>query len=98
MKPVNKDVLREICHKLMFQINEDEYDKLLHDFDFILGQMKLIGEIENVDDASPMTFPFDASIDYLREDVVEETLSREDALKNCSSIENGEVILPKVVK
>lgn len=97
MKPINKDVLKEISLKLMFEMKEEQYDTLLKEFDLIIKQMNLIGEIKGVDDVEPMTFPFDVTNDYLREDKVEDNLSQEEALKNSKSIENGQIVLPKVV-
>jgi Asp-tRNA(Asn)/Glu-tRNA(Gln) amidotransferase C subunit len=44
-----------------------------------------------------MTFPFDASVDYLREDVAETPLPRDEALKNAGSVQDHEIKLPKVV-
>ena len=44
-----------------------------------------------------MTFPFDVSTTYMREDVVEEPLSNEEALKNASDVKDGQIRLPKVV-
>ena len=97
MKPINKDILKEISLKLMFEMKEEQYDTLLKEFDLIIKQMNLIGEIKGVDDVEPMTFPFDVTNDYLREDKVEDNLSQEEALKNSKSIENGQIVLPKVV-
>ena len=81
----------------MFEMKEEQYDTLLKEFDLIIKQMNLIGEIKGVDDVEPMTFPFDVTNDYLREDKVEDNLSQEEALKNSKSIENGQIVLPKVV-
>ena len=53
--------------------------------------------IGGVDEATPMTFPFDVSIDYLRDDVPEEPLKAEDVLKNAGNVKDGQIKLPKVV-
>ena len=58
---------------------------------------ELLDEIEGVNDISPMTFPFDVSIDYLREDEAKTPLSKEDALKNAKNVKDGQIKLPKVV-
>ena len=62
MKEVNKEVLKTAANKLMFDMSEEQYDNLLNEFDTIISQMKLIGDIEGVDDAEPMTFPFDVTV------------------------------------
>ncbi|MBR0295384.1 MAG: Asp-tRNA(Asn)/Glu-tRNA(Gln) amidotransferase subunit GatC [Bacilli bacterium] len=97
MKKVNKDVLKEAANKLMFDMSDEQYDTLLEEFDIITKQMVLISEIPGVDDAEPMTFPFDVSTTFLREDVPVEPLPREEALKNAKDVVDGQVRLPKVV-
>lgn len=97
MKKVDKDVLKESAHKLLFDMNENEYDVLLHEFDIVLKQMEAISQIEGVDKVSPMTFPFDVTTDYLREDVPTTPLDREEALKNAHDVVDGQIRLPKVV-
>ncbi len=97
MKPVNKSVLKEAAQKLMFEMDEKQYDTLLEEFHTILSQLELIGEIPGVDDVEPMTFPFDVTNSFLREDIVEKPLDRDVALKNASDVVDGQIRLPKVV-
>ena len=97
MKPVNKEVLKVAANKLMFTMEESQYDTLLEEFDTILKQMGIIGKIPGVDEAEPMTFPFDVTTTYLREDKVEQPLDRDEALRNASDVVDGQIRLPKVV-
>ena len=97
MKNINKDVLKDAASRLMFDMSEEQYDTLEKEFDIMIKQMKLIGEIPGVDDVEPMTFPFDVATDYLREDEVTETLNKEDVLKNAKDVVDGQIKLPKVV-
>jgi len=97
MKEVNKEVLKDAANRLLFDMSDEEYDKLLAEFNTIQSQLELIGKIEGVEDAVPMTFPFDVSIDFLREDEPIEPLSKEEALRNAGSIKDGQIKLPKVV-
>ncbi len=97
MKEVNKEVLKQAANNLLFDMSEEEYDTLLHEFDIILGQMSFIGSIKGVDEVEPMTFPFDVSISYLREDEAAKPLRQKDALKNAHDIVLGQIKLPKVV-
>ena len=97
MKSVNKEVLKEAASKLLFEMTDSEYDTLLEEFKIITKQMELISLIPGVDDAKPMTFPFDASVTYLREDVPDEPLTRDEALKNAKDVVDGQIRLPKVV-
>lgn len=97
MKPVNKEVLKTAANKLMFTMEEPQYDTLLDEFDVILKQMEIIGKIPGVDEVEPMTFPFEISTSYLREDETEKPLDRDEALKNASDVVDGQIRLPKVV-
>lgn len=97
MKEVNKETLKEAGNKLLFDMSDDEYSTLLEEFDVIIKQMKLISKIEGVDEIEPMTFPYTVYTNELREDVAEETLSRDEALKNAGDVVDGMIRLPKVV-
>ena len=98
MKTVNKTILKDAANKLMFDMSDEQYDQLVNEFDIITTQMKLIGEIPGVDEASPMTFPFDVTNTYLREDVSTKPLDRDEALRNAKDVVDGQIRLPKVVK
>lgn len=97
MKKVTKEVLRDTASRLMFTMKEEEYDTLLSDFDLIIKQMDLIANIKGVDEASPMTFPYEISTNYLRIDEVEAPLDIKDALKNAKDVKDNQIELPKVL-
>ena len=98
MKKVSKETLIIATRKLMMEMSDEEYDKLTSDFETITMQMDLIKGIEGVDDVEPMTFPFEVTNDFLRDDVVEETIAKEDALKNSKRKKGDYIVLPRVVK
>ena len=98
MKKITKELLQESANKLMFEMSDEQYNKLLSEFDIILTQMDLIGDIEGVDNATPMTFPFDVTSTFLREDVAEAPLDRDEALRNAKDVVDGQIRLPRVVK
>lgn len=98
MKSINKETLKTAANKLMFEMSEEQYNNLLNEFGIITTQMELIGKIEGVDNASPMTFPFDVTSTYLREDEATEPLERDIALKNAKDVVDGQIRLPRVVK
>lgn len=97
MNKVNKEILKDAANRLLFDMSDEEYDTLLDEFGIINEQFSLIGKIEGVDDVSPMTFPFEVTIDVLREDVPGTTLKKEDVLKNAGSVQDGQIKLPKVI-
>ena len=97
MKAINKEVLKDAAKRLLFEMSEQEYDTLLKEFDVVIKQMELIGNIEGVDDYAPMTFPFDCVTTYLREDIPARPLSKDEALRNAKNKLGGQIKLPKVV-
>ncbi len=98
MLKANKEVLKTVAEKLMFDLNESEYELLLNDFSLIDSFIDILNEIEELDNVEPMVLPFGLSTTYLREDVSEEPLDRDVALKNASKVKDGQIVLPKVVK
>lgn len=97
MKKITLDLLKQCATNLMFEMKEEEYQKLLKDFDVLTLQLALINDLDGVDDQEPMTFPFECHTDYLREDIEGETLPVEDVLKNAKDVIGGQIKLPKVV-
>ena len=97
MKPVDKQILKTAANKLMFTMKDSEYDTLLEEFDILLKQLDLIGEIPGVDEVEPMVLPYEVFTSYLREDEVEQPLDNQDVLKNADNVKDGQIRLPKVV-
>lgn len=95
---ITKDKLKDYASKLMFDMNDSEYETLEKEFEIILKQMDLIGKIENIKDVEPMTFPFPIEGVTFREDIPTESLDIEDVLKNAKDVENSMVKVPKVVE
>lgn len=95
---MNKERLKLLAEKLMFTMNEEEYDTLLNEFDIILKQMNLIEKIDNIENIEPMTFPFPIDGVKLREDIVEEEISIDDILSNTNNTKYNQIKLPKVVE
>lgn len=95
---LTKDKLKNYANKLMFDMNDEEYETLLNEFDVILKQMDLIGNINNISNIEPMTFPYELSDVELRDDSESRNIEIEDALRNSSSVKGREVKVPKVVE
>ena len=98
MKKANKEVLKEAANRLMFDMSDEQYATLLEEFNIIIKQMELISHIPGVDEVNPMTFPFEIESPSLNDDVSEEPLDREEALKNAKDVVDGKIRLPKVVR
>ena len=97
---MTKDKLEELARKLMFEMEEDEYQTLLSEFDVILKQMNLIDKISDIDSVTPMTYPFDLELDdtYLREDIPSNEICFDDMKVNVKDYDSGMVKVPKVVE
>ena len=98
MKKIDKETLKEIAHNLYFDMSEEEYDKLLEEFDTVIKQIDLLSQDDGVDEVEPISFPYPVSISELREDEVEEELTQEEVLLNSKDKEKGMIKVPKVVK
>lgn len=97
---MTKDKLEILAKKLMFEMNDDEYETLAGEFEIILKQMDLIDGIEDIDSVSPMTYPFELALDdsYLREDTSHNDICFDDMVVNVKDYENDEIKVPKVVE
>ena len=97
---MTKDKLEELAKKLMFEMEEDEYQTLLSEFDVILKQMNLIDTISDIDNVTPMTYPFDLELDdtYLREDIPSNEICFDDMKINVKDYDSGMVKVLKVVE
>jgi len=95
---MDKDTLKMLANKLMFTMEEEEYDTLLEEFELMIKQMDLIGEIKGIESVEPMCYPFPLEDTVLREDVVEDELEIDEILQNSGSNLYNQVKLPKVVE
>lgn len=97
MLKYNKDLLKKCANNLLFDMSDSQYELLEKEFDVLIKQMEVLGEIEGVQNVTPMTFPFDVSTSLLREDIPEESLTKEEILRNAKDVQDGQIKLPKVV-
>lgn len=94
---ISVEKLKDLALRLKFRMSEEEYVTLQDEFDVLLKQMKLLGDIEGLDDVEPMTFPFVTQTMGMREDEVKDQISKEDVLKNAGQVQNDMVKVQKVV-
>lgn len=95
---MDKKTLEMLANKLLFTMNKDEYETLSQEFQVILEQMNLIGEIPNIDEVEPLIYPVELDGVSLRDDQVVDELPIEDILLNSGSNLYNQVKLPKVVE
>lgn len=97
---ITRDVLDKLAKKLMFKMNEEEYQTLESEFDIILKQMEFIDKIDGIENVNPMTFPFDLELDDsdLREDIYNNDIDFNDMVINVKDYDDNRVKVPKVVE
>lgn len=94
---VTKENLKDYAKKLMFDMDEEGYDRTLEEFETIEKHMALIGKIDNIEKYEPMTFPYVIYHSSLREDVAKDSLTNEEVLANAKDVKANQVKVPKVV-
>lgn len=95
---INKEKLREYAKKLMFDMEEAEYNTLQQEFVIFIKQMELISKIDNISSVEPMTYPFELNTVSLRDDEVENLLSTKEVMANAKEVERNQIKVPKVVE
>ena len=94
---ITKEKLKDYAAKLMFDMDDEGYERTLEEFETIEKHMALIGEIENIGKVEPMTFPYVIYHATLREDEAKECLTNEEVLLNSKDTKANQVKVPKVV-
>ncbi|MCL2445111.1 Asp-tRNA(Asn)/Glu-tRNA(Gln) amidotransferase subunit GatC [Candidatus Saccharibacteria bacterium] len=97
MKSLTRENAEEYAKKLMFNIQENEVDQLVKDFQVMAQQLRCLEKLPGIESVEPMTFPFENEDVRMREDEVTVELSREEAFSNCKDVKDGEVRVPRVV-
>lgn len=95
---MDKKALEMLAKKLMFTMNDEEYETLSDEFETILKQMDLIGKIDGIKEVEPLIYPFPISNVNMREDKVVDELEIDDILKNSGDTLYNQVKVPKVVE
>lgn len=95
---MDKEKLKKYANLLMFDMKEEEYDTLQEEFDIILKQMELIGNINDISKVAPQTFPFPLEEAELREDEVGDYLTVGEVLENAKYQADNQVKVPRVVE
>ena len=94
---VTKEKLKDYAAKLMFDMDDEGYDRTLEEFETVEKHMAFIGEIDGIDTVEPMTFPYVIYHAHLREDEAKDCLTNEEVLANAKESKANQVKVPKVV-
>ncbi|MEG0576915.1 MAG: hypothetical protein RRY22_01180 [Bacilli bacterium] len=95
---IKNEKLKEYAGKLMFDMEDSEYETLANEFEVILKQMELIENMEEIKNVEPLFYPFPVTLETLRNDEEIRTVDNQTILKNASKTEGREVEIRKVVE
>ena len=98
MSNFTKEKIDKYANDLLIGLTDEERNMIQSEFDTIEKNMDLINEIPNIKDVEPLSYPFEMTIDELRDDSTEgEKIDIDELLSNCDRTEGREVEVPKVV-
>ena len=95
---MDKKTLEGLASKLMFTMDESEYETLSDEFKVILKQMDLIGKIDGINEVEPLIYPFALDNVSMREDKVVDEMDIDEILANSGDKLYNQVKVPKVVE
>ncbi len=93
----SKDTIKKLANLLLIDLNEEETNMVYNEFEIIDKNINKINEIDNINQVEPMTHPIDNFIVELREDKIEESITKEELLSNSDNNDSEYVVIPKVV-
>ena len=93
---IDKESLKKIAHLARLQIKPEEETTLLNSMDSVLSWMEQLNEIDT-EGVEPLTHILDEA-NIWRQDISNNTLSREEALANAPSKNDTYIMVPKVIE
>ena len=97
MSKFTKEMVDKYADELLIGLSEEENKNVLDEFEVIDKTCEVVSLIPGIENIEPMTHCLDETIVDLREDISDESINIDDALKNCDKSFAREVELPKVV-
>lgn len=94
---MNKEEVKVLANNLMFEVDDNEADDIVSDFELLEKMLNFFEEIDT-DGVEEMIYPFEDETSYFREDEVTNVLSQKDALSNAAKVISGHVVVPRVLK
>lgn len=88
---------KKLANKLMFNLNDQEAQELVEEFETLTKQLELLEAIDTTG-VEEMIYPFEEETSFIREDVVSNVISQKEVLENAPKSKQGHFVVPKVVK
>lgn len=87
-----------LADKLLIGLTPEENKLVLDEFEIIDKNIDIINEIDGLDKVEPMTHTLDNFECELREDIANDSIPVDVALRNAAKTEGREIEVPKVVE
>lgn len=88
---------KSLAKQLRFELTDSEAQNIADEFSVLIDQMNLLNAIDT-DQVEPMVYPFEEPTSFMREDIPDQILNVQEALKNAPSSKNGFFVTKKVVQ
>lgn len=88
--------LEKLEKDLMIKLTEHERDVIGKKSETFLNQIALLDAIDT-DGVIPMTYPLENTRDYLREDVINHTITQAEAFKNAPKTQEDYIEIVQVI-
>jgi aspartyl-tRNA(Asn)/glutamyl-tRNA(Gln) amidotransferase subunit C len=92
---INDDLVQHIAHLARLEFQGEDLKTIKGDMETIISFMDKLSELDT-DEVEPLIFISD-EVNVLREDVVEKTVTSEQALKNAPKKDSDYFRIPKVL-
>ncbi|OIJ14149.1 asparaginyl/glutamyl-tRNA amidotransferase subunit C [Anaerobacillus arseniciselenatis] len=96
MARITKDQVKHVAHLARLSVSEEEVEQFTEQLDAIIGFAEQLNELDT-EGIEPTTHVLDVK-NVLRDDVVKQSLKREDALKNAPEEQDGQVKVPSILE
>ncbi len=98
MSKFTKEMVDDLANKLLIGLSPEENAMVLAEFEVIDETIDLINRLEGIEDIEPMTHALDDFYGVMAEDISEDSMTIEEALKNSGGVDGREIEIPKVVE
>ncbi|GAB4449383.1 MAG: Asp-tRNA(Asn)/Glu-tRNA(Gln) amidotransferase subunit GatC [Bacteroidia bacterium] len=95
MKKINEELIDQLAHLSRLEFSTEEKQKILNDLNRILDYIDQLNEL-NTDNVEPLIY-LTPNQNILRDDVVKETLKKENALANAPKKDSDYFRVPKII-
>lgn len=93
---IDREALQKIAHLARLEVKPDEEEALLNSMENVLTWMEQLNEVDT-EGVEPLTHVTD-EVNNWREDIANDSLSREEGLKNSPQHDDTYLKVPKVIE